>query len=237
MDTNAREQIRRILDLLTDKNRAAFDERINQIYASHSAQGRLRSGSTIIAALQAMEESGEATLSSSIDQVGDVAKDVEAFAMLHTNLESYVRYLELKLDDVLRVSGAAKDGVVMSGASREARLKFGVVRSNLTRQIEIHRFTFTQPLKSGASGQGDLLSHRDASATAKNVGGKPVAKHWDSMWAAIAVKLYVGDLQPSSQADVERAMKDWFAEKNLEVGDTAIRDRARALWTEFQTAQ
>ncbi|WP_323809826.1 hypothetical protein [Sphingobium baderi] len=222
---------------MTDKSRIAFDERINQIYASHSAQGRLRSGSTIIAALRAMEESGEAILASSIDQVGSVAKDVEAFAMLHTNLESFISYLELKLDDVLRVSGAAKDGVVMSGASREARLKFATVRSNLTRQIEIHRFTFTQPFQSGASGKGNPPSPTETTAPAKNLGGKPVAKHWDSMWAAMAVKLYVGDLQPSSQADVERAMKDWFAERNLEIGDTAVRDRARALWTEYQAAQ
>ena len=57
------------------------------------------------------------------------------------------------------------------------------------------------------------------------------------MWAAIAVKLYVGDLQPTSQAHIARVMQDWFAEKNVEMGDTAIRDRARALWTEYQTAQ
>ena len=176
-------------------------------------------------------------LIASIDQVGGVAKDVEAFAMLHTNLETHLRYLELKLDDVLRVAGAAKDGVVMSGASREAKLSFGTIRSNLTRQIEIHRFTFTQLFPSNSLTQANLTSHAEVAGPAKNAGGKPLAKHWDSMWAAIAVKLYVGDLKPASQADIARAMHEWFAEKNLEMGDTAIRDRARALWTEYQAAQ
>lgn len=176
-------------------------------------------------------------LTSSIDQVGGIAKDVEAFAMLHSNLESHLRYLQLKLDGALRVIGAAKDGVVMSGASREANTRFSTIRSNLTRLIEIHRFTFVQPFQSGASAQGNFPSLTQATAPVKNLGGKPVAKHWDSMWAAIAVRLYVGDLQPSSQADIERAMKDWFAAQDLDIGDTTIRGRARALWSQIQAAQ
>ncbi len=35
---------------------------------------------------------------------------------------------------------------------------------------------------------------------------KPLAAHWDEMWAAVAVMLYTGDLQPRTQADIERAM-------------------------------
>ncbi|WP_325231912.1 hypothetical protein [Sphingobium sp.] len=225
------------MDHLTDKSRTALDERINQIYASHSASGRLRSGFTVKVVLRAMEESGEALLISSIDQVGSIAKDVEAFAMLHTSLESHLRYLELKLDGALRVIGAAKDGVAMSGASREAKMRFSTIRSNLTRQIEIYRFTFTQPFQPSASTQGNYTPLTQGAGPPKNLGGKPVAKHWDSMWAAIAVKLYIGDLQPSSQADIERAMKDWFADKHLEIGDTAIRDRARVLWAEYQAAE
>lgn len=112
------------------------------------------------------------------------------------------------------------------------------IRSNLTRQIDIHRFTFNQPLHAQSS---DVIvappSVSDIATPAKNPGGKPLAKHWDAMWAAIAFKLYAGDIQPSSQADIERAMKDWFAENNLDIGDTAIRGRARTLWTKIQATE
>jgi hypothetical protein len=54
------------------------------------------------------------------------------------------------------------------------------------------------------------------------------------MWVAIAVALYTGDLQPRTQADIERAMKDWLASNNVDVGDTAVRGRARKLWQKVQ---
>ena len=68
-------------------------------------------------------------------------------------------------------------------------------------------------------------------------GGRPLAKHWDEMWAAIAVKLYLGDLKPQTQAEIERAMKDWFAAHDIDVGDTPVRDRARTLWCALQQAE
>jgi hypothetical protein len=37
------------------------------------------------------------------------------------------------------------------------------------------------------------------------------------MWAAIAVMLYVGDLKPRTQSDIETAMKEWFARHDLDV--------------------
>jgi hypothetical protein len=57
------------------------------------------------------------------------------------------------------------------------------------------------------------------------------------MWAALAVMLYTGDLQPKTQADIERAMKDWLAARDLHVGDTAVRGRARQLWQKLQEAE
>ena len=57
-----------------------------------------------------------------------------------------------------------------------------------------------------------------------------MARHWDEMWASIAVMLYVGDLKPHTQSDIENEMKEWFARHDLDVGDTPVRERARALW-------
>lgn len=238
MNTVPHEQIRLVLGHLTDKSREALNERFDQIYSKNSAAGRLQSGYTVKVALRALEESGEQLLKASVDQVGAIAKDIEAFALIHLNLEDYIRFLERKLADALRVSGAAKHGVTNSGASRETKSKFEAIQSSLARQIEIHRFTFNQQVAAPPSGPvATAPSTPDIGTPPKNPGGKPLAKHWDAMWAAIAVKLYVGDLQPGSQADIERAMKDWFAEKDLEIGETAIRDRARVLWTEYQGAQ
>jgi hypothetical protein len=40
----------------------------------------------------------------------------------------------------------------------------------------------------------------------------------------------VGDLKAKTQADIERAMKDWLAAHGLDVSDSSVRDRARKLW-------
>jgi hypothetical protein len=71
----------------------------------------------------------------------------------------------------------------------------------------------------------------------KNKGGRPAAAHWDELWAAIAVMLYLGDLKPRRQADIERAMKDWLVSKDLDAGDTPVRDRARVLWSKLEGAE
>ncbi|BAV65304.1 hypothetical protein SCLO_1022640 [Sphingobium cloacae] len=192
----------------------------------------MRSGATVEAALSAMEESGEVLLNRGMDQIGKVAKDAEAFAVLRGSLENHITFLELQLNDVLRMSGAHKEGIIMSAAAKEANLKFGRVRSNLITQIEIQRFSFGEPTRFSVG--GDVIQ---AVSARSNKGGKPLGKHWDAMWAAIAVQLYVGNLQPKTQADIERAMKDWFAANNFEIGETAIRDRARVLWLKYQTAE
>jgi hypothetical protein len=57
------------------------------------------------------------------------------------------------------------------------------------------------------------------------------------MWSAIAVMLFVGDLKPQRQADIERAMKDWLAVNGLEAGDTPVRERARVLWARLEAAE
>lgn len=56
------------------------------------------------------------------------------------------------------------------------------------------------------------------------------------MWADIAVKLWTGDLAPKSQADIKRAMFAWFNAKEIEIGDTAVTQRARQLWQKIQAS-
>jgi hypothetical protein len=42
--------------------------------------------------------------------------------------------------------------------------------------------------------------------------------------------LYVGDLKPQRQADIEKAMNDWIASKGESAAVSTVRNRARKLW-------
>ncbi len=73
--------------------------------------------------------------------------------------------------------------------------------------------------------------------SAPNRGGKPLAAHWDELWSSIAVQLWNGDLQPKTQADIKRAMLEWFTAKEIDVGETAVTDRARQLWLKIEATK
>jgi hypothetical protein len=66
-------------------------------------------------------------------------------------------------------------------------------------------------------------------------GGRPAAEWWDDLWVEICRQLYVGDLQPKSQGDIERAMLDWLATKGQSAAHSTVRGRARKLWSAIET--
>ena len=68
----------------------------------------------------------------------------------------------------------------------------------------------------------------DVPALAK--GGRPPAEWWDDLWIEMCRALYVGDLQPQRQADIEKAMNDWIASKGESAAFSTVRSRARKLW-------
>ncbi len=61
-------------------------------------------------------------------------------------------------------------------------------------------------------------------------GGKPPAAWWDALWVEICRQLYVGELHPKAQVDVETAMHDWLATIGETAAESTIRERARKLW-------
>lgn len=65
-------------------------------------------------------------------------------------------------------------------------------------------------------------------------GGRPSKPFWDQLWASVAAQLYNGDLKPTRQADIERAMHDWLALDDENAGETAVRAKAKLLWTAIQ---
>src|SRR5687767_12848670 len=87
VDQPARKQIRLIPEDASDHLKRAVEDGINGLYRTHAGQGMLQSGSTLIAAIEGMEEATSKHITACIDRVKAVAMDNEAFAMIHENLE------------------------------------------------------------------------------------------------------------------------------------------------------
>jgi hypothetical protein len=76
----------------------------------------------------------------------------------------------------------------------------------------------------------DALPQAAAAASVPSKSGRPPAEWWDDLWVEMARQLFVGDLQPKRQADIESAMKDWIGTSGHSVADSTVRPRARKLW-------
>lgn len=61
-------------------------------------------------------------------------------------------------------------------------------------------------------------------------GGRPTAAWWDDLWVEIARQLWVGDLKPTRQSDIEKAMMEWLSQQGHDPATSTIRTRARKLW-------
>jgi hypothetical protein len=60
--------------------------------------------------------------------------------------------------------------------------------------------------------------------------GRLPAEWWDDLWIEMCRSLYLGDLQPQKQADIEKAMSEWIASKGQSAAISTVRSRARKLW-------
>ena len=228
METPARNQIRLILDDLTLNSEKEFSERVAAIYSNHAAKGLLKSGATVKVALRALEDIAGKMLSTAIDQVAPVAKDVEAFAMISESFESHWSRAALRMDGVASMASGRPSTVTSPDSVLLAtRREVEAVRIRLTRRLEIHRFTFTQPSIPLSS---PPATTEPEVAVGRRKGGRPPAEFWDDMWAAIATALYSGELNPKSQADVQRAMSEWIDGNGHSAADSTVKGRARRLW-------
>lgn len=237
VDQLERAQIRLLLEHLGSEYHRRCGEAQKVMHADHSASGRLRSGATVQAAIRIAEEHTDAFVDKLIDEVSAVAQDVDAFNMIVSALTAQFRGREAELSEAVRLatSGASER---FASVQREGERLFAEMRSRVFKRLEIHRFAFTRPTKGDLAGMRSRgISHSKPLAEpvkSKNAGGVPLAEHWDAMWAEIAVKLWLGDLKPKTQADVKRAMFEWFNSKEIAIGDTAVTQRARQLWQKIQ---
>ena len=84
-------------------------------------------------------------------------------------------------------------------------------------------------LRSLASGPND-----DSGAqVTQNKGGRPRKEWWDDLWCAIWGDVYRGDLQPKSQAEIERAMMDWAITQDESVSESTLKPLARKMFVEL----
>jgi len=60
--------------------------------------------------------------------------------------------------------------------------------------------------------------------------GRPKHDYWEDLWADIAAQLFVGDLKPNRQADLEKAMLEWADRNGKDMAVGSARERARRLW-------
>lgn len=199
-------------------------ERLKAIYASHSARGLLRSGATIKASIRQMEEALRDSMTGLLEDVSAVSRCNDAFAKVDEAVQAMVASFGKELPEVTRMSGQQPG----SSAASAALGLYYTMKSDIDADLIIARHGFVS---------GEARAPEAQAQPVKNKGGKPLAAHWDEMWATIAVQLWNGDLKPTTQADIKRVMLDWFTAREIEVGDTAVTERARHLWRLIEASQ
>ena len=230
MDATARARVRHTLEALEGPARKAVLDGKGALYEDYSRLGLFHANILVTGAVSLFEAKMETLIVNVTDDVSTISKDIEAFAMIADCLTRFDRFLVTELDEIIvKASGGKK---VDASVQRTAKAKFVEAQARWRRQLEIHRFSFVgTPVTASFRA---IEPATVAPAPIKNRGGKPLAAHWDGMWAEIAFQLWNGDLQPTKQADISKAMFAWLTAKNIDAGQTAVTERARALWQKIE---
>ena len=91
MDEVERAQIRLILEHLTADVASRSAGRQQAMYADHASKGLLRSGNTVKASLQIVEDLAREYVIKAVDQVATIAQDTDAFALILASLTARFR--------------------------------------------------------------------------------------------------------------------------------------------------
>jgi hypothetical protein len=60
--------------------------------------------------------------------------------------------------------------------------------------------------------------------------GRPRKDFWDDLVIATMKAVWEGDLQPASQAELERWMLDWASRHGHDIGETSVKAPAKKIW-------
>jgi len=222
VDEAQKSQVMMRLEHLHVKIAREVEEGHRALYATHAAKGALQSGATVKASIKLIEDFANKYLDQAIEMVGQVVKDEAAFDLIVAHLTATFKTFEAQSATSARHACGGPSRTPMQSVIKAADARFAEVRDLVFQRLQIEKFEFSQSAKGATLPQESQIT--------KNPGGKPLAKHWDEMWAAIAAQLWNGVIEPKSQKDVKKAMFDWFNEAGIEIGDTAVTQRARQLW-------
>lgn len=229
MDKAQESQIKIRLEHLHVQIAREVEEGHRALYARHAAKGCLQSGATVKESLKLNEDFANKYLDQAIKLVGKVVRDEEAFGLIASHLTATFRTFEAHNATAARHACGGPSRTPKPSVIEAADARFAEIRDLVFQRLQIEKFEFIESEHAAPMPQGSQI--------AKNTGGKPLAEHWDAMWAAIAVQLWLGDLKPVKQADIKIAMLDWFNANEIEIGDTAVTQRARKLWQAMQEAE
>lgn len=234
MDERQQSQVARVITHELDLARRRTASATGAIYASHSAKGILGSGATVKAVSRALGEGADTLLNVLLEKVGQITRTTDAFEAVSDALQQHFAAMEPEVVKSATMASRRVGGDPAPSIVQAAMTLFDQIKADINARIDIERFGFALPKESEVH---TIPAMSSTAVVAKNKGGKPLAAHWDAMWSHIAVQLWTGDLNPKSQADIKRAMFDWFNANSIDVGDTGVTDRARQLWLAIEVAR
>lgn len=90
------------------------------------------------------------------------------------------------------------------------------------------------PTKTPAPAPTPARAPTPAAPTPVSRAGRPRKDFWDDLIIATCRAIWLGDLKPQTQADIERWMLDWAAANRQEISETSVKAPAKKVFNAFQ---
>lgn len=233
MTTDDGEHIELLLERHVDTSKQAVAEQLQQVVTEQNRKGLLHSSMTAQKSLEVLELSAVAFVRDAAHELATFAKREGTFERFERECEQFLSFLSGQFDQyVSKALGGRGSRSRAPNFYTHFSKRWDDTQSRVRRDVQILRLEWSE---NGAD--GELKTTTEPSIVpSRNMGGRPLAAHWDGMWASIAVQLWSGELHPKKQADISSAMFEWFNSQEIEVGDTAVTQRARKLWQAIQAS-
>jgi hypothetical protein len=226
VSSSAHHQVELVLRDAVNEYTAALSQRLLAMYANHSAKGRLQSGATVRVAVRAMDELACEAVERMSERVREVARDSESYLAFRVAMADLVESFRGEMPKAIRMASGRMPCEPNPSIETAAYELFGQMESKVESKIELAEFAFREL---------SAASNRVPPVIKLGKTGRPTAAFWDDMWASIAFDLYIGDLNPRTQAELEQAMLQWIEDHGQTAATSTVRGRARRLWDLIQT--
>lgn len=82
---------------------------------------------------------------------------------------------------------------------------------------------------------GEVVSSQFVKISEPSNVGRPAKANWEQVMIEMARQLFIGDLQPKVQADIETAIAGYLSGRRTFLSESTIREHARPLWQAIQS--